>query len=87
MTQIRSTEEKEDLLREFANHPKHECEFCHELVLIDNPSMSFYADNINHVNSINTIEYCADPYEQDVHNNIVMSWICKKCWEEALNEI
>lgn len=37
--------------------------------------------------NIDLLTYGPDPYIEDVHNRIVMVWLCTRCYKEACDDI
>ncbi len=33
------------------------------------------------------VTYVANPYDQDIHNEIVMEWLCNDCYQEYCDDI
>lgn len=78
----RTKEEKDELIRQYADSPREECIGCHRHYFIYNPKFPFVRDNVWKDNAILTVSYCNDPYALEIEDKEVPNWICAKCYKE-----
>lgn len=84
---IRTTEEQESLLAAYAHVPRHDCAKCGGNFIEFEPSMSFWNDDYNRPNSIQTVSYRTNPYDYEIYEVRNPKWFCNRCYDELEADI
>lgn len=83
----RTLEEKEALLAQYADAPKHDCDECGKNFLIEDASFPFINDALRRENSIMTVSFGPDPYRSEIHDDNTPLWLCDQCHQDSAWEI
>jgi hypothetical protein len=84
---LRTLEEKEALLAQYADAPKHDCDDCGRNFLIEDASYPFANDNFHRENAILMVDFGPDPFQEEINGDDTPLWLCASCYNASAMEI
>lgn len=83
----RTAEEKEELLAQYADAPKHECDDCGQTFIIFDPAYPFANDSLSRANNIMTVSFGPDPFKSEIYDDHTPLWLCDQCHQNSAWEV
>lgn len=84
---LRSEEERDALLVEFADSPKHDCDSCGKNFFIYYSNLPFASDRYDKKGAIGTVQHCLDPFDIEIHDKKNLRWLCNGCYKNIADDI
>lgn len=84
---LRTAEEKDALLAQYADAPRHDCDDCGRNFLIEDASYPFANDNFRRENAILMVDFGPDPFQEEINGDDTPLWLCASCYNASAMEI
>lgn len=84
---LRTVEEKDAILAEYADAPKHDCDVCGKNFLVEDESYPFANDHFRKENAILTVVFGPDPFQSEINGDDTPLWLCVSCYNDSAWEI